>query len=595
MRREKFWIFLSIGLMLGVVTQANFGFGSVGWAGLAIVIVLASINCLGLRLVWLLLAGFLLGALRLEMTKSQSTNHFWVDSGREVEILARVSSRVVESDYGGYQFEILTSMIEGENIETGIRVYTYQGGIREGDQVSVIGQIESAQNKLGQKIIPEQIETVTRGQSLLGGIKQRLIRGIELTTPEPIDSLLIGLLIGGSGNLPVSIKQDFLKLGLTHVIAVSGANLTILVLVFRRFIFPGWRKAQLVGSLALVWGFSTLVNFEASIVRAAVMLSIIFGLKYYARKVSILTCLFLTALVCCLYNPGYLVEDLGWQLSFLSLLGIMTLESKLYRLLFFLPVPKLLRQGFAVSLSAQLATYPVTLYHFGQLAPLSFIANILILPIASIGTGLAAIVAGLGIILGDKIRWLLMPAFEYIVWTLKVLRKLADLTISSWTLELNLSSAMVLAGLIALLVLVRAGKLELDPSGIVKYLPAVYIGFYLIGCTVILYQSRFNQPITKVALEKNRGQALLVGSNQHYLLIDGNKTKQLWGEIYLNIPLGSKMDYILYTRDKDDFYQGQVIWVGNLAVLAEEYQSQRWQLKIYDQDQCLNWPKQTPC
>ncbi len=581
--------------MLGIITQANLGFGSLGWPGLIAVIFLASSNLLGMRLIWLLLGGFFLGAFRLEMATHQPSSYFWLDSGREVEILARVGSRVVESDYGGYQFEVWTKKIEGEDIKTEIRVYTYQAGIMEGDQVSIVGQIESAQNKLGQKIVSSEIDTVGIEQNLLGSIKQKLIRGIEITTPEPIDSLLIGLLVGGSGNLPISIKQDFLKLGLTHVIAVSGANLTILVLVFRKLIFPGWRKAQLLGSLTLVWGFSALVSFEASIVRAAVMLTIIFGLKYYARQVSILTCLFLTALVCCLYNPGYLIEDLGWQLSFLSLLGILTLESKVYHLLFFIPVPSILRQGFAISISAQLATYPVTLYHFGQLAPLSFLANILILPIASIGTGLAAVVAALGIVLEDKARWLLMPAFEYIAWTLKALSKLADLAVSSWTLDLDLGSVIVLASLLLGLVLVRASKLELDTSKIVKYLPAFYIGLYLIGCGLIFYQSNFKQPVKGVVLEKSKGQALLVGSNQHYLLIDGNKTKQLWGEIYLNIPLGSKMDYILYTSKKDNFYINQMIWVGRVAVVAKAYRDQRWRLEIHSEDQCLAWPEQTPC
>jgi competence protein ComEC len=139
-----------------------------------------------------------------------------------------------------------------------------------------------------------------------------------------------------------------------------------------------WRWGGLALSLWLVWGFVLLTGAGASIMRAGIMTSIFLVLRYYGKDRAVLPALGICAVIMVAISPSYLLSDLSWQLSFLSLVGIVVLSPRLQLLL--PPRPKLLMELLAVTLAAQIATLGLVAYKFGQISLIAPLANLIVMP-----------------------------------------------------------------------------------------------------------------------------------------------------------------------------------------------------------------------
>src|SRR5262249_47658042 len=146
------------------------------------------------------------------------------------------------------------------------------------------------------------------------------------------------------------------RTGLAHMAAVSGYNLTILIVLLHRLLRSKWKWLLTISSLWLMLGFVLITGAPASIVRAGIMGALFVLFRYYGQRLSGPYALTLTTLITILINPGYLF-DLGWQLSIMALGGIVFLTEPIKRLL---PLrPKLLQDIAAATLAAQLLTLPL--------------------------------------------------------------------------------------------------------------------------------------------------------------------------------------------------------------------------------------------
>jgi len=139
--------------------------------------------------------------------------------------------------------------------------------------------------------------------------------------PEPQASLLNGMLFGIRADMSYSFYQALQVTGVLHVIALSGMNISILIDIVGKLLYPFGKKISAVFSIIFIIGFVIFVGASPTVVRAAIMgsmglVAIIFGKRYWS-----LLALFLASGVMLLFRPDW-IYDISFQLSFLATVGI---------------------------------------------------------------------------------------------------------------------------------------------------------------------------------------------------------------------------------------------------------------------------------
>ncbi|ANS77211.1 hypothetical protein AWM70_11755 [Paenibacillus yonginensis] len=203
-----------------------------------------------------------------------------------------------------------------------------------------------------------------------------------------------GLLIGDTEELDPDIYSGFSALGLTHILAISGShvavNVAVLFWLLRSLRVP--RETSITAVLAFIPFYMLLTGLSPSVVRSGIMAMIgLFLLRKHRLKDG-LHILAATALLMLLWEPYYLL-DVSFQLSFAVTAGLIVLVPLIQPLLGFLP--KRLAGVTAITLAAQLISFPLTIYYFNQFSLLSLLSNLLLVPaisLISLPAGTAALV-----------------------------------------------------------------------------------------------------------------------------------------------------------------------------------------------------------
>jgi competence protein ComEC len=196
-----------------------------------------------------------------------------------------------------------------------------------------------------------------------------------------------------------------------------------------------------------------MTGFEFTAVRAAIMGAAVLLAKLIGRIYDPRNIIVLAALVINLFNPKVLVFDLGFQLSFLAVLGLIYLLPALRKLLKFKEGPGFLawRENFLMTLSAQLATAPLLMINFGNFSPGALIANILILlaiPLTMILGFLIGFFYFLSYYLALILGWLAALLLNYEIFVIELFAKIAlpfNPTLNFWGI---LAYYLILIGLI---------------------------------------------------------------------------------------------------------------------------------------------------
>jgi competence protein ComEC len=197
------------------------------------------------------------------------------------------------------------------------------------------------------------------------------------------------LLIGYTQDLDKDLVQAYSNTGVVHIIAISGMHLgliyLLLIWMFNKIPFVKRSKIVKVTLILLcLWLFALLTGGSASILRAAVMFSSIVIGQNFGKRSSIYNALAASAFILLCYNPYYL-WDVGFQLSYLAVLGIVIFQKPIYHLLYLKNKwGDKIWQLITVTLTAQILTFPVCLYYFHQFPTLFLLTNILLVPLSSL-------------------------------------------------------------------------------------------------------------------------------------------------------------------------------------------------------------------
>lgn len=244
----------------------------------------------------------------------------------------------------------------------------------------------------------------TKGwKSKITVIRQRLINVIHFSQLTPSQQgIAEALILGWDEDIDAETKAHFRTAGITHLLCVSGLHVGIVALLvgWCLFFLSNRRPARIVKGciqLSAIWAFVFLTGMAPSTMRAALMFSlIVIGQMFFTRP-PILNAIAASALILLVTKP-LLLFDVGFQLSYTAVLAIVTLVRPLEELM---PIPngrnrlsqltfkalKKIRSLFCVSLVAQLAVMPLTLFYFHTFPPYFLVANMTVIPLAGLLLG----------------------------------------------------------------------------------------------------------------------------------------------------------------------------------------------------------------
>lgn len=242
---------------------------------------------------------------------------------------------------------------------------------------------------------------------------------IQLLLTEPHASLLIGFITGSRSGLSEKVNQEFRVTGTSHIVAVSGYNVTLVLAILSSLLF--WlpiKRRFLPLSIALIL-YMLLTGAGAPVVRASVMGFLGLLALQAERQATPRLSLLWVAFVMTLLDPIDLWYDPGFQLSFLAVLGITELTPLLNKYLKSVPKTLGIRESLIATIAAQIATLPVSALTFKQFSFISPITNLLIAPLIplSMATGaLAALVSLLSFPLGLIIAYISWACLQWILF-----------------------------------------------------------------------------------------------------------------------------------------------------------------------------------
>lgn len=407
-----------------------------------------------LIILYCILTGFLIGWWRGGVLQEQ--NQVYYDYYyKKVNIIAWATEDSVYGERSQMTFTVEHALMEGQNLPGKIKVAGFgEAMIYRHDKVNVVGKLYPSRGGKQASISYAQINVLARAKSRLDDFRRKFIAGMQNALPEPAASFAVGLLVGQRSLLTSELAATLTVVGLSHIVAVSGYNLTIIVRAVTRMLKKFSKFQTLALSFLLIYLFLLITGFSPSIVRASLVSFLSLTAWYFGRQFRPILLLLLAAALTGFYNPYYIWSDIGWYLSFFAFFGVLILAPLITaRLKIKLP----LIGGVAVeSLSAQIMTLPLLMFTFGRASLVGLLANIVIVPMVPFAM-LFSLIAGLaGMFIPTIAGWIALPARAL----LDLMLFLAD-WFSHWpSAQLTISiSAASLIGLY-LIILIFTGGLK---------------------------------------------------------------------------------------------------------------------------------------
>lgn len=466
---------------------------------------------------------------------------FWLQTNK-VAIENQVSSQTVTG-----KIYVTLPLIEGKNIYPQEQIaikgalykprkpnnsfqFNFQKYLKERDTFAGL---------TGFKII-EQSATSSWGWYRL---RQRIIRAQVKGLGSPLGQLISSMVLGRKAvDLPEDIRNLFIKSGLAHVLAASGFHVSLLLgftLKITQFLRP--QKQLIIGSSILLI-YSCLTGFSPSVVRAVIMGFAILIATASKAKVRPLGSLLLAATIILLINPLW-IWDLGFQLSFLATLGLITalpiIETKLDYL------PSNISNLIAIPLAASLWTLPLLSYVFNNIATYSIIVNVITMPliaVVSLGGMISSAIALIIPELGSYVTWLLKYPLLLLIHIIKLFVNLPGSTFAVGTISLWL--LLVLYGLIVLFTFNR--KIQNN-----WWLVLIAI----VSLTIIPLRYQQINRVQFTILNTNNSQTLFIEDKGKAILIYKGKQKDIKYAIspFLNSQGINRLDYLIIAEQQDYF------------------------------------------
>lgn len=257
--------------------------------------------------------------------------------------------------------------------------------------------------------------------ALTDRLRQRCINILRKHLPTD-NEFAVGaaLVLGYKDEITDEVRNAYINTGAMHILAVSGMHVAIVymsivpLLGLLKLKGKQWRFIKMLILLAAVWGFALLTGASPSVLRAAAMLSFVIVGESFERRPNIYNTLASSAFLLLCVNP-YLLFNIGFQLSYLAVLGIVYFQPPIYRLWYIKnKIGDYFWKLIALSLAAQIATAPISLYYFHQFPVYFILSGLAVVPVAGI-----ILMGAISLFILDGIPvlgWLLGQGLYWLIW-----------------------------------------------------------------------------------------------------------------------------------------------------------------------------------
>jgi competence protein ComEC len=468
-------IYIGFGWGIGIFLAANISpLPPIVWMGLAVwllVSVVLTWQTPDYRLFNIILLALTLGGLRYSLVPTASDiSHFNNTGGLTIEGVV-VADPDIRDDRSQLRVRV-------DTVIRGGRVTASSGDVlvraprlveaRYGDRVTVTGLLYTPARydtfSYADYLFRENIFSLmdqARVEVLSGGhgssvwrdlyeLRRRTGDAIAEMLPEPKAGLLTGILLGNERGISPELDEDFRVVGASHIIAISGFNMTIVAGIVIRVLqglFPKRTRINSGLAISAIGVYTIFVGANPAVLRAFWMSMLLIIGTAAKRKTYIPTSLVFSAAVMSLFDPNVL-WSISFQLSFFAVLGLALFTDPIQRyfdaLLAWL-MPKaaatgtrnILSEPIVVTLAVQITVLPIIIAHFGRVSLVVVVVNILIVPVQSylliIGGGAMLLVFALPSV-AQALFWL---DYFLLAWTIGVVRLFATLPFADVAFQVN--------------------------------------------------------------------------------------------------------------------------------------------------------------
>lgn len=378
---------------------------------------------------------------------SDSELHYYNERGKIVSLAGKV---VAEPDIRETHVKLTLGNLE--SVEGKVLVSTFKyPEYKYGDVLRIKGVLEEPEEfesfnyrEYLQKegiysvsYFPE-IELIGKGKgnffySKILDFKEKLRRVIEENLSPPHSSILSALILGDKRQISEDWKEKLNLAGLRHLTAVSGMHVAVLTVILMNLFlgFGLWKRQAILSSLFLIALFIIITGLQASALRAGIMGGILLFGQYFGRGGFSPRLIIIAAFFMLLANPQLLRYDVGFQLSFLAMMGIIYLGPVFQNWLKKVPEFLQLRSIVAMTFSAQVFTLPLLIYNFGYFSLVSPLTNVLVVPLLPflMGFGFAFVLLGA---VFQPLGWILsLPVWLLLNYLIKIIEWFSQLPFSA--------------------------------------------------------------------------------------------------------------------------------------------------------------------
>jgi competence protein ComEC len=257
--------------------------------------------------------------------------------------------------------------------------------------------------------------------SALLGLRDHARRVLLRELPEPQASLAVGILLGLQSSIPDDVNATFSATGTSHILVISGWNITIIAAALYS-VADGLRlprRKAFWAILITIWLYTLFVGATPTVIRAAVMGTIVVLGQRLERRAHAWTTIFAACWAMTLWDPQTL-WDLGFQLSALATASLFAYGKGTEALLLKTPLRAgwldWAREALTATLAAQILALPLILYNFGNLSIVAPLANVVLLPMVPYAMLFGALALFGGLLWLPLGQWLATVAYLFLAW-----------------------------------------------------------------------------------------------------------------------------------------------------------------------------------
>ena len=219
----------------------------------------------------------------------------------------------------------------------------------------------------------------------INNIKEKMIDNANRNMPKRTANLLLGILIGERDNIQEDIIESFRTANLSHILAVSGAHTSYIILGIT-YLISKRKTPKRIGyiiTIIILLIFIIITGASYSVVRACIMAIVVIGAKICYRKENFFTSICISLIIILIQNP-FAINDIGLKLSFMGTAGIVIFNKSITNFFIKLKIKQKIAEALSVTFSAQLMIMPITILNFNTISLTFFISNILASPLLGI-------------------------------------------------------------------------------------------------------------------------------------------------------------------------------------------------------------------